>query len=345
MRTGLPTLLVVGPAGHGVAAYADDVARAVRARAPEVRVRHAADAIEALQAASELERVHLHVTDRLLGRVPEDAAGVIEEMARRTRLTLTVHDVPQRSDGAMMRRRVDAYSRMLDAAAGAIVNSRHELALVAEFLHTAVRPGVIPLGATRARSPRVAAPPVRDEALTVLLAGYVYPGKGHLSAIRAADRARRRLRERSAGPRRAVVRAIGAPSAGHERDLDALAAEAARLDVGWEVTGFLHDRDFASAMTGQGIPLAAHEHVSASRSMLDWVEAGRRPLVVDSRYAREMAQLRPGTMTRYRAEALDDALADAWERPESTWLPSATSLVPSLDDVAGAHLTWWRARA
>lgn len=89
------------------------------------------------------------------------------------------------------------------------------------------------------------------------------------------------------------------------------------------------------------LPLT-HAHVSASRSMLDWIEAGRRPLVADSRYAAEMEALRPGLMTRYAADALPDLLADAWRRPARTWLPDGADLRPSLDDAAAQYVRWWR---
>ena len=78
--------------------------------------------------------MHLHATDRLFGTGPEDAAEVVERWAARCRLTLTLHDVPQTSDGAMFERRRTAYARMVAAAERVAVNSRHEQLLMAEFL-------------------------------------------------------------------------------------------------------------------------------------------------------------------------------------------------------------------
>jgi hypothetical protein len=182
-----------------------------------------------------------------------------------------------------------------------------------------------------------------NRVLRVLIAGFVYPGKGHRPAVVAGARAAETLRARGEDVGTVAVRAIGAPSRGHENDVTQLREEAAELGVAFEVTGFLGDDAFVRELAGPGIPLAAHEHVSASRSMLDWVEAGRRPLVVDSRYAAEMDELRPGTLTRYAADDLAERLVDAWLDPASTRLGPHASLAPTLDDVAASYLAWWAA--
>ena len=110
---------------------------------------------------------------------------------------------------------------------------------------------------------------------------------------------------------------------------DDSSADAERRGVRFDVTGFLDDAAFQAQLLERGIPLAAHEHISASRSMLDWVESGRRPLVVCSRYAEEMAALRPGTMTVYQPDELARCLVDAWRHPQQkTWLAAGTSARP-----------------
>ncbi|HCJ48268.1 MAG TPA: hypothetical protein DHW40_02880 [Microbacterium sp.] len=337
----LPLLLVVGPSGHGVVQYGADVAAALIADGA-ARVEVAPDST-AGRAVVERERsVHVHVTDRILGDSPEAAAAVIEQWAALCRLTITVHDVPQPSDGTMFARRAAAYHRMASAAEATALNSAHEQDLWREHIGTASLPAVIPLGSRIGRAPGTdAAASVAD--LVVLLAGFVYPGKGHRPAITAAAAAAADLRAGGGDVGRVVVRAIGAPSRGHESDVDALRADAEALGVEFEVTGFLADDAFAQALRAPGIPLAAHEHVSASRSMLDWVEVGRRPLVVDSRYAREMAELRPGTLHLYDPAALPAALADAWRTPSGTWQEAGTPLAPTLSDAAAAYAAWWQA--
>ncbi|MFS0866284.1 hypothetical protein AB3M83_02985 [Microbacterium sp. 179-B 1A2 NHS] len=343
MTSAPPLLLLVGSPRHGVVQYAADVASAALRQDARVRTEAAADVADAEVVLATAERVHLHVTDRLFGSSPEAAADVIERWASTVRLSVTLHDVPQTSDGTMLQRRCAAYARIADAAGDVVVNSVHEQLLVDEFLPRARPTYAIPLGTRRGTAP---AAPTSDEAssprdLRVMLAGYVYPGKGHAAALRAAADAARALRSRGESLGRVAVRAIGGPSRGHEDDVSRLREQAARLGVDLEVTGFLDDDAFARELAADGIPLAAHEHVSASRSMLDWVEQGRRPLVVDSRYAAEMDELRPGTLARYREGELAERLVAAWLDPARTRLDVGRRLAPTLDDAAADYLVWW----
>ena len=324
-----PRLPVVGPPRHGVVGYATDLADAVTAS-----LGHSTDS-----AATDVGRTHLHVTDRLFGATPEEAAERIEQLASGTRLSITLHDVPQESDGTGFSRRVAAYRRFVGAAHGVAVNSRHEAELVHEHLGTRVDDSAVIAIGTRTAHP---APRPRTEPgsrrNTVMIGGYIYPGKGHLEAIRAAAEA-----GRGQGGERPTVVAIGSPSAGHERDVDELTRVARTEGVDFRVTGYLDDDAYGRERYAHGVPVAAHQHVSASRSILDWVESGRRALVVDSRYAREMAALRPGTITLYRPQQLAEQITRAWHEPESTWLHPATVLTPTLADAALAYRRWWAA--
>lgn len=337
----LPLCLVWGPPGHGVTDYGADAARAVARRAPFLRTRTVGDLEAALSVVRTGEHVHLHATDRLLGASLEQAADAVEALAAACRLTLTLHDLPQPSDGTKYDRRVTAYRRFLAAAEAVAVNSEHERLLVSEHLADREVVQVIPLGTRTDVVPAdTEAPPVSQD-LIVLIAGFVYPGKGHDVALRAAAAAVARLRGEGRPVGQAVVRALGAASPGHDSDVRALEARAAALDARFEITGFLTDTEFSRQLRSPGIPVAAHEHVSASRSMLDWVEAGRRALVVRSRYSDEMAQLRPGTATLFDPDDLPARLAAAWDDPGSTRLDAGRSLRPDLDDVAAAYLSWW----
>ena len=100
-----PHHLLLGPDTHGVTRYAGEVADA--ARAPVVR-----DVAQLVPGAA----VHLHLTDRLLGSDPLDAAAVVEQLARRVRLTVTLHDVPQPTDGPVFAARAAAYGRLVRAS-------------------------------------------------------------------------------------------------------------------------------------------------------------------------------------------------------------------------------------
>lgn len=339
-----PDLLLVGPPRHGVVQYGADLATALRDVGFERPIAHAGNAQSAIQLAEGRERVHIHVTDRLFGGSPEEAADYVERLAAVTRLSITLHDLPQGSDGSPLARRVRCYGRIIHAADGVVVNSQHEARLVEEYLGIAGESvAAIPLGTSERSQPAGASTTaVIDSApLRVLIAGYIYPGKGHLEAIRAVATVISKLRAAGDSPESGVVIALGAPSAGHEHDVEALRAEAQRCGVDFRVTGYLDGASYRQEAAGSGIPLAPHQHVSASRSMLDWVEAGRRPLVPESRYSTEMAALRPGTMTVYASGQLAVSLEHAWRHPETTRLAGGTNLSPTMTDAAQAYRAWW----
>lgn len=344
--TDVPALLLTGPPRHGVVRYGRDIAEHVARLAPEVVVVEVPVPEALVEAAAGHSRVHLHVTDRVLGRGPEAAADLVERVAAVTHVTVTLHDVPQPSDGVVnLPRRVAGYARVAAAAGGVVVNSAHEAALLAE--HGVVPAGrsvhVVPLGSSP-RSTDASPAGSSGRSLVALVAGYVYPGKGHDDVVRAVAVAADRLRAAGEDLDEVAVVAVGGPSAGHEADVDRLRAEATALGVELRVAGSLPDDAFRAGLRAPGTPVAAHQHLSASRTLLDWGEEGRRPLVVDSRYVREMAALRPGTLTLYDPAALADALEQAWHDPASTTLPAGTELAPTLRDAAAAYLTWWAAR-
>jgi len=135
---------------------------------------------------------------------------------------------------------------------------------------------------------------------------------------------------------------FGRAAAGHERDLDALVAYADERGVRFEATGYLSDDELLERCSSAAVPLSAHQHVSASGSINTWIQAGRRPLVLESRYALEMAELRPGTLRLVEPRDLATAIADALAHPESTWIEAGASMAPDLDDVARAYIAWWR---
>ena len=75
--------------------------------------------------------------------------------------------------------------------------------------------------------------------------------------------------------------------------------------------------------------------------MTAWIAAGRRPLVPDSRASRELAELRPGTLTLVADGDLPTAVARAFDDPDSTWLAPSAVTRPDLADTAEAYLRWW----
>lgn len=320
----VPHHLLVGPDVHGVTRYAGEVAAATGA--PVVR-----DVSDVVAGAS----VHVHVTDRLFSRTPADAAEALEALARRVRLTVTLHDVPQPTDGPVFGARAEAYGRIVRASHAWATNSWHEHALVERWSAPGARGSVIPLpiftGSLDAH--RVHAAP--DEPVLGVF-GYVYPGKGHRQVVRAAAALRR-------SGVLASVRVLGGAAPGHDDEVDALVTSSRERGVPVEVTGRVPEADVVRVLRQVAVPVAAHRNVSASGSTNSWIAAGRRPLVRDSAYAREMAELRPGTTILFDDSSLVPTLAAALFDPDSTWIAPGTDVGPRLEQTAAAYLAWWAA--
>ncbi|KUL41953.1 glycosyltransferase family protein [Actinoplanes awajinensis] len=322
--SGLPALVVTADPRHGVTVAARDLATAVEA-ATGTRL---AVTAAALLGDHPPERAHLHFTDRLWAGSPEDAAALVERIAGRTALTVTLHDVPQDSDGPRnLPRRADCYARVAAAARGVVVNSRHEAAHLADAGIVPRALGVVPLPVTPV--PTGPRPQPGDPDVAVL--GFFYPGKGHAEVVGA-------LATLGDRPRMTV---LGGASAGHETDLLTFAEQAGARGVAVDVTGFVPEKDLVERCRAATVPVVAHRHFSASGSLASWIAAGRRPLVADGRYGREMAALRPGTVHLVAPDDLPAAIAGALADPASTWLTADAVTRPHLDDTAAAYLRWW----
>lgn len=318
-------LLLVHPGSHGVAMYGREMASAVRALDPSILTIDAAD----LDAASTDDALHVHFTDRLWGDSPEQASLAFGALAARRAVSVTLHDVPQASDGERnLPRRRAAYAAVAAAARGVAVNSEHEHALLREervWTGPAVSiPLPVALDADVQRMPS-------DGSVGVL--GYFYPGKGHDEAARAAARA---------GIGRMTV--LGRASEGHAAELDDFVRRAGALGVEVEVTGWLDDAEIARRGRAVAVPVIAHRHVSASGSLASWIGWGRRPVAVRNRYMDEMATLRPGTLQTIDELDLAVAVRRAFEHRDSTW-HGLTALPMSWPEAAEAYVRWWRGLA
>ncbi|MCM3778318.1 hypothetical protein [Microbacterium hydrocarbonoxydans] len=313
-------LLLIHPGEHGVAVYGRDLASVIGGLA-DVRTVDPAG----LAHVPDGTAVHAHFTDRLWGDSPEEASRTFAELATRLRLSVTLHDVPQKSDGEQNRpRRRAAYALVAAAAQAIVVNSAHEQALLREEDVWSGPASAIPLPVelgTDAERPRP------DGSVGVL--GYFYPGKGHDEAAAAAA---------AAGMRRLTV--LGRASDGHAGELETFVRRAADLGVEVEVTGWLDDEEIARRGRAVSVPVIAHRHISASGSLASWIGWGRRPVAVRNRYIDEMAALRPGTLTAVDETGLAGALRDAAADLRTTWHGLA-ELPHSQADAADAYLRLW----
>ena len=324
-----PTQILTVDPQHGVTTYARHIAEHVRTVFPLTSLTDVPAA-----TARDSEWLHLHFTDRLWGADPVAAADAVEKLAARHRVIVTLHDVPQPSDGANLGRRVECYRRVIAAARGVVCNSRHEAELLREYTVPSARPAVIPLPVQPlSHGDR---PLELDGSVAIL--GFVYPGKGH---DRAIDTVAGLDVDGSGDSVAPWVVALGRASAGHESDVDALTARAVTRGVRFETTGYLPDDELLARARGVSVPVIAHDHVSASGSLASWISAGRRPIVIRNRYMDEMAELRPGTITLVDADGFAAAVADAYRHPESTWLDARLDLSPTSADTVELYLSYW----
>lgn len=326
------THLIVGPGEHGVTRFGSDLVKSLRDNGFDAP---SATAAEPPPAGG----VHLQFTDRLFGSTPEHAVDAVRALAhgvRRSggRVTVTLHDLPQPSDGANHHRRRTAYADIAALADGVVVSSEHERALLAEAGARPRRVAVVPLPleAVSADPPPHRGPP------TVGVFGFLYPGKGHAEVIAAC----------AGAPPDVEVLALGAPSAGHADLVDELADQCARSGRRFRVTGHVPDADVRDALRAVTVPVAPHRHVSASGSLNSWIDAGRRPLAPANRYTREIHARNPDAVLLYpdTVDGLRDALTQALERPALTWLPEGTACAPSRAAAALQYadlLTRWHA--
>jgi hypothetical protein len=271
--------------------------------------------------------VHVHITDRLFGRTPSEARDTVLSMITSIGrpVSVTLHDLPQPSDGPAMHARVDFYRAVANAASGVIVSSHHEAALFAEYVDAAVGVEVVPLMFESVRIEKPSTP----TNLTVGVLGFLYPGKGHFETLQAmADL------DPSVG-----FLALGTPSPGHEYLADDLQKLAANMGRRCEVTGFLTEEELLRRSAEVTVPVAYHRHMSASGSINAWISAGRRPLVPRTTYTEELARRSPGVVAMHpdNDSALRVAIEHGFANPAATWMDSSAAPSPTPADVAGAY--------
>ena len=78
----------------------------------------------------------------------------------------------------------------------------------------------------------------------------------------------------------------------------------------FHLSGYVPDEDLPGLLRSAVLPVAPHEHLSASGSINTWIGAGRRPLVPRSGYALELLERAPGCVWLY--DDLRTALRQAW---------------------------------
>lgn len=283
----MPTHVIAGPPEHGVTEYALELQKHIGG--PFVR----AASLDDLPESVDGDLIQVCFTDHLFGSSPDEAVQRVLQLADGHRLSVSFHDVPQQAEGVeRFARRADAYRELASRADITVVNSQHEAAFFADTPTTVIP---LPLTPSAARVPALAGP-------DVAIMGFVYPGKGHEELLRSLAGTGRR------------VTALGRLADGRDWLASRLADTARESDIDFEITGYLSSADLEALMLATHVPVCAHRHFSASGSLMKWLSLGRRVLVADSPYARELSQRWPGFITLVGddqwAQALSDLPAD-----------------------------------
>ena len=339
-----PVHLVVGPDRHGVVVHALRIARAPGEEV--LRVEDATASAGAPVADSPSpgglagREVVVHFTDRAFGSTPESAAEAFTTwVGDAASVQVVLHDVPQASDGTGQERRAAAYTRVVRASDRVVVSSEHERELLAAATGLdADRITVVPLPVERsAATPDGPGPAALPPGRWVATLGFAYPGKGLEEVVDATAAAARdpRLPEDA---RPMGVLNLGGAAPVHEDLLTELEERAAAAGTQFVATGWLDDAALAAACHRVAVPVAYHRHVSASGSVNSWLAAGRRPVVVRSRYTDEQSERMPGSMALVDhtedLAPLVGAIVTALGDPASTQQDETVALWPSWEQAA-----------
>ncbi|MET0863025.1 MAG: hypothetical protein ABWZ98_01695 [Nakamurella sp.] len=332
-----------GPAEHGIPLTARRIAGAAGALGFAGHALAESDPTRLNKLVSRLPSgvrlLHLHVNDWLFADSSADpdqqiaALGVLLH-SRGVALSVTLHDLPQLSDGSKLyARRVGTYRQLVDLSVGVVVSSEHERTLLREALDDTDLPvEVIPLPIDPLPPADGPARQHIGSAQTIGIFGYLYPGKGHLEVL-----------QELAGMKPPVhVVAIGRPSDRHTELVGELTKVAVDGGNTFHCSGFVPDADLPNRLREVAVPLAPHTHISASGSINSWIAAGRRPLVPAGRYVTELEQRLPGSVWIYQPGELRATISAAVGQPENTVLPADFPVGPTTDLVAGRYLTWLR---
>ena len=304
---------VVGPADHGVVRHARQLASAAGWAV--------VDRVEDVPSRS---WVVLDVTDRLWGATsdvsgPALAATLDALRSRGARVAVALHDVPFDGDGPVFDRRAVVYRSIVQRSDAVFVASEVERWRLVHIAPDVTRVAVLPIPVPERRSGP--APHLTPGSVTVL--GYLYPGKGHDEVLAAM-----------AGlPPEIPLVCAGRASDGHDDLVRALTAG----DRPVHVTGFLPDGDLTRVLHAATVPVAPNRVVSASASIATWWAHGRRPLVPDVAYTREIGT--DASLAFYDTD-LAGALHRAFTDARSTWLADTVVTGPTLAEVAGMRDAW-----
>lgn len=307
-----PSVLHVmfGEATDGVHIYAEKTARA-RSEAGHRSLVLASDSD--IPARLDHDAVHVHLTDRLIESDTTRWRCLLTVVrATGVPLLMTLHDLPQRGEGAARyRRRVAATRGMASDAHAVCVSSEHERRCAADI---GIRAFVVPhpIFPPVARATPTC-PHRRRRSLTV--AGFVHPGKGILGLVDEIGHVGGTHLEGW------HLRLVGDVAPDHRDHLDEIVSTAGRNGLPVVHTGPVGERRWSSELSSAGVAICSHLHVSASGSLLSWIAAGRRPLVSNSAFARELVSERPLAVRIVGDSEWRSAISESLRAPDASTMP------------------------
>ena len=283
------------------------------------------------------DAVHVHVTDRIVESDPARWAQLLHAVrVAGVALVVTLHDLPQRAEGSDRYQRRAVAARSIASLAHLVcVSSEHERQCAAAIgipASTVPHPIFAP-------STTITTGTLQRRRRSLTVAGFVHPGKGVLELVDAIG---------CVGGTELDgwhLRLVGDVVPRHRDHLHDIVSSCRRNGLPVVHTGPVDDRRWLQELTSAGVAICSHRHMSASGSVLSWIAAGRRPLVSDTAFARELEAERAGAVRivdddLWRPAISESLRSDDTETPTTRWrTPQQSAEV--FERVLGEALETW----
>ena len=334
--------MVLGEPSDGISIYARALVDHGRSASRRHAVRHIRDLDRGPGPdlwGDHVDAVHAHVSDRLVAE-SGDAWNDLVERCRLADLPLvvTLHDLPQTTEDAERNRRRSAVYRDIAGDADLVVVSSESERIAARRI--GIDASVVDHPIFPARRATVAGRPDAArgrQARTIVVAGFVHPGKGVVEMVDAIGDVGGTALDGW------QLRLVGAVAERHRDEPAKIEHRARRNGLDFHHVGGVSELDWARELRRATVGVCPHLHCSASGSLLDWIAHGRRPVVTALPFSRELADERPDALTLVERpadwrEAIETAASDdSALHDHASWRTPAAA-ADRLDDIVGRFL-------
>jgi len=332
-RRSIATVLF-GERSDGITMYAQALADNGRPTTAARAVHHVDDLG---WEVDDFDAVHVHVSDRLIA----DSDGAWNTLVQRCRfagvsLVATLHDLPQRDDCVHRNRRRSAVYRSIAGAADiVIVSSESERGAASSIgIDSSVVPH--PIFPIRRATIPVRAVTRTHATRTIVVAGFVHPGKGVAEMVDAIGDVR-------GTPLHGwQLRLVGSVTERHRDEPTRIEAQARANGLDFRHIGAVSDRGWSRELSHATVGVCPHLHCSASGSILSWIAHGRRPVATSLPFSRELADERRDALTLVERpldwrDAIETAARESYDQPvDSSWRTPAAAAA-RLDGIMDRH--------